>query len=73
MNSISTIRAKLGVTQTALADGIAVTQGNVSNYERGQTMPPEVAKRLIRFAKGRGVILTFNDIYGEPDEVSQVN
>lgn len=68
MNSISTIRAKLGITQSALADGIEVTQGNVSNYERGQTMPPDVAKRLIRFAKGRGVALTFDDIYGEPDE-----
>lgn len=73
MNTISTIRAKLGITQTALADGIAVTQGNVSNYERGQTMPPDVAKRLIRFAKGRGMVVTFDDIYGEPDEIPKLN
>lgn len=63
MNSIKSIRARLGVTQQALAKGLGVTQGNVSFYERGQTVPPPVAERLIEYAKGRGVLITFNDVY----------
>jgi putative transcriptional regulator len=43
--------------------GIGVTQGNVSNYERGQTMPPDVAARLIAYAKTLGHSITHNDIY----------
>jgi len=65
MNSISRIRARLGVTQTALAAGLEVTQGNVSNYEHGQNMPPDVAKRLIRFAAKMKVRLTLDDIYSD--------
>lgn len=66
MNSISHIRARLGVTQAAMAEGLGVTQGNVSNYERGQTMPPDVAARLIDYAKTLGFQLTYNDVYGLP-------
>jgi putative transcriptional regulator len=63
MNTISQIRAHLGVTQTEMGDAIGVTQGNVSNYERGQAMPPHVAGRLIAFAATRGVTLTYDEIY----------
>jgi putative transcriptional regulator len=64
MNQISTIRAQLGVTQSAMADGLGVTQGNVSNYEHGQKMPPDVAARLIVYAKARNLLLTYDDVYG---------
>lgn len=63
MNPIYDIRARLGVTQAAMAQGIGVTQGNVSNYERGQTMPPDVAGKLITYAKTLGHTITHNDIY----------
>lgn len=66
MNRISNIRAQLAVTQKALADVLQVSQGNVSHYERGQNMPPDVAKRLIAFAAKRGHALSFDDIYGDP-------
>lgn len=68
MNRISSIRAQLGVTQTALADALHVTQGNISHYERGQGVPPEVAKRLIAYALTLGHAVTFDDIYGSPVE-----
>lgn len=71
MNSISHIRARLGVTQQVLADGINVSQGNISRYERGQSVPPEVAKRLITFAGKRGHELSFDDIYGKPEPIAQ--
>ncbi|AZW22940.1 helix-turn-helix domain-containing protein [Bordetella bronchiseptica] len=72
MKPISIIRQRLGVTQAALAVGIGVTQGNVSHYERGQTIPPDVARRLIDFARSQGLSLTFDQIYApEPEEVPQ--
>ncbi len=55
------------MTQTALAEGIGCTQGNVGHYERGQTVPPDAAKRLIAFASANGVQVTYEDIYGPPE------
>lgn len=64
MHNLKPIRTYLGVTQRALASGLGCTQGNVGNYERGQTLPPNVAKNLITFAAGLGVALTYDHIYG---------
>lgn len=50
-----------------MADGLRVTQGNVSNYEKGQTVPPDVAKLLIAYAASLGVSITFNDVYGSSE------
>jgi putative transcriptional regulator len=69
MNPIARIRAQLGVTQSAMADALNVTQGNVSHYERGQGVPPEVAKRLIAYAQTMGHVVTFDDIYGAASQV----
>ncbi len=49
-----------------MAEGLCVTQGNVSNYEKGQTVPPDVAKLLIAYAASRGMNITFNDVYASP-------
>lgn len=64
MNNIKAIRDHLGVTQVALASGMGCTQGNVSFYEKGQTIPPDAAKRLIDYAATLGHTITFNDVYG---------
>lgn len=66
MNKISQIRAQLGVTQAAMADALGMSQGNVSNYENGQTMPPHVADRLIKYAATFQLTLTYDLIYGVP-------
>ncbi|WP_099750444.1 helix-turn-helix domain-containing protein [Bordetella bronchiseptica] len=71
MKPISIIRQRLGVTQAALAVGIGVTQGNVSHYERGQTIPPDVARRLIDFARSHGLSLTFDQIYAPELEAAR--
>lgn len=65
MSNFKSIRARLGVTQAALAAGMGCTQGNVSFYEKGQTILPDAAKRLIDYAATLGHSLSFNDIYGE--------
>lgn len=68
MHPIKRIRTQLGLTQVALAEGIGCTQGNVGHYEnKGQSVPPDVAKRLIAFAATRGLHLTYDDIYKEPE------
>lgn len=64
MSTIKTIRERLGLTQTALADELGCTQGNVGHYERGQEVPSKVAKRLIEVARGRGLLLTMDQVYG---------
>lgn len=65
MNNIAPIRRRLAMSQAALAVELGVTQGNVSFYERGQTVPPDVARKLIDFAATRGITLTFDDVYAE--------
>jgi putative transcriptional regulator len=64
MSNFKSIRDLLGVTQVALASGMGCSQGNVSFYEKGQTIPPDAAKRLIDFAATLGHTITFNDVYG---------
>lgn len=70
MNRIRSIRERLGVTQAELARALRRTQGNVAFYERGQMVPPEVAQRLICFARERGHALDYVDVYG-PAEAPQ--
>lgn len=65
MRPIQIIRMRLGVSQQQLADALGCTQANVSNYERGQTIPPEMARKLIAFAHSKGLgYLTWDHVYG---------
>lgn len=64
MNAIRTIRERLRMTQQALADELGCTQGNVGHYERGQTVPPDVARRLIEVSTQRGLCIGFDHVYG---------
>lgn len=47
-----------------MAAALGKSQGNVSFYESGQTIPPDVAKVLIEVAAKHGVTITYNDVYG---------
>lgn len=71
MNNIRQIRGRLGVTQAVLASVLKVSQGNVSNYEQGQTVPPDVAGRLITYANSLGHPITYDDVYGSPAPASE--
>jgi putative transcriptional regulator len=67
--SIVSIRKGLGLSQAQFAAGIGVTQGNVSHYECGrQQIPPDVAARIIAFAKTLDFAITFDDIYAPSAE-----
>lgn len=63
MSNFKSIREQLDVTQSALAAAIGCSQGNVSFYEKGQTLPPDAARRLIAYAKTLGHDITFDQIY----------
>ena len=64
MNAIKPIRSLLGVSQSELATALEVSQGNVSFYEKGQTVPPSIAAKLIEYAKKKGFDITYEHIYG---------
>lgn len=64
MSTIKSIRLRLNLSQAELGVALGCTQGNVSFYEKGQTVPPETAGKLIEFARKRGLELTFDHVYG---------
>lgn len=63
MHAFKAIRLRLGVTQQVMASGIGCSQGNVANYERGQTLPPEMARKVIDYAVQLGLQITFDHVY----------
>lgn len=59
------IRTNLGETQRSIGCAIGMTKGNVSHIENGkQSLSVEKAKRLIEYAKTKGVTVTLEQIYG---------
>jgi putative transcriptional regulator len=45
-----------------------MTQANVYHYEvRGQTVMPDVAERLIAVAAERGLVISYDHIYGQQE------
>jgi len=67
MNTFKAIRERLGMTQAALAEHLDCTQGNIGHYEKGQTVPPAVAKRLIELGAKKKTRITYEEIYGAPE------
>ena len=69
MNGIKAIRTRLGLTQSALGDILGgVSQGSMSFYEKGEVaMPPPLAGKLIEFARGKGLTITYDHVYGEAE------
>ncbi|WP_133856396.1 helix-turn-helix transcriptional regulator [Comamonas sp. JUb58] len=64
MHNLKPIRQLLGVTQRAMAEGLGCTQGNIGNYEKGQTLPPDAARNLIAFSATLGLVISYDHIYG---------
>lgn len=64
MHALKTIRSRLGMTQQEVAAALGCHQSNVSQYERGQSLPPEAGRQLIDLARSRGLAIDFNHVYG---------
>lgn len=67
MSTFKAIRQCLGVTQAEMSRALDMSQGNISFLERGQTVTPEVAKKLIAYAASVGVTLSYDHVYGAAD------
>lgn len=66
METVKYIRKQLDFSQNALAKIIGVSQSSVSNYERlKQEISPSVARRLVDFARSRGLKVSLDDIYAK--------
>lgn len=64
MNPILELRKQLDVSQSELAAAIGVTQSAISQFEKDSATPsPDTVKKLIDFAKTRGVEVSFDSIY----------
>lgn len=61
---IETIRRRLGMSQAELAHQLGRSQAQVSNYENGVDLPPEVARLLVGLARSRLLELTMDHVYG---------
>lgn len=64
MNAFRSIRERLGVSQAVIATGLGLSQSNVSFYEKGQTVSPAVAAKLIEYAAARGLVISYDHVYG---------
>ena len=64
MSRFLEIRSLLGMTQLEMAEVLGCVQSNVSFLDRGQTITPEIAAKLIAASRAMGVQLTFDHIYG---------
>jgi putative transcriptional regulator len=66
MSELRCIRDQLGLSQEELGVVLGgVTQGSISHYETGRRpFPPDLAVRLVGLAKGRGVAVSLERIYG---------
>lgn len=67
MSQIRLIRKRLGLSQASMADAMGCSQSNVSFYEKGQTVPPETAKKLLSFAALKGLCITYDHVYGNAE------
>jgi putative transcriptional regulator len=64
MSTFKAIRQCLGVTQAEMSRALGMSQGNISFLERGQTVTPDTAAKLISFAASLGVKLSYDQVYG---------
>ncbi|SUD94251.1 Helix-turn-helix [Ralstonia mannitolilytica] len=66
MNGLIELRKRLRMSQAELGAGIGLGQSAISQCERGGCLlSPESAKRLIEFAKARGVTTSLDEIYSD--------
>ncbi len=65
MKTVTTIRARLGLTQAALADLLQIHPSAVAQYEAGKiVIAPDRAKLLVQVARVRGLELSLDQVYG---------
>lgn len=65
MNKIKELRGQLKLTQKEFAEGVDLTQGALSRFEKGSLSPSvETGIKMVQFARRRGISLTLDALYG---------
>jgi putative transcriptional regulator len=64
MSRFHQIRRLLGLSQIEMAEVLGCVQSNVSFLDRGQTITPDAAAKIIAAAKAMGVALSYDHVYG---------
>lgn len=71
MNTIQDIRKASGLSQSAFAEELGVTQSMVSQYERDEARPGiDLALRLVAIAKKHGKRVKLEDVMRRPTKDS---
>lgn len=64
MNAIKNLRNSIGLSQADFAKAVGISQSAISQIERNLMRPkPDVAKKLVSFAKKNNAKLSFENIY----------
>lgn len=71
MSQLKQFRERAGVTQTALADLVGMTQGAIAHYENGRRVPGLAeCRQLLAALNGLGANCTLDDLFPTDPESS---
>lgn len=65
MSRFKAIRELIGASHAELSRALEMSSPNVSYMDRGQTVMPGTATKLIAYAATKGVALSYDHIYGD--------
>lgn len=64
MNNLKKLRKQAGISQSALASALGVSQGAVAHYEKGiRRVNVEGAKKIIETLNNQGIDCVFEDLF----------
>lgn len=70
MSNLKTIRERVGLTQSALADAVGLTQGAIAHYENDRRQPGLLECRNILAAlNARGANVTLDEVFPVPSNI----
>lgn len=67
MSNLKAIRERVGMTQSALASAVEMTQGAIAHYENGRRQPGlSECRKLVEALNKRGANCTLDDVFPQP-------
>jgi putative transcriptional regulator len=67
MNNLKTIRERVGLTQSALADTVGLTQGAIAHYENDRRQPGLLeCRKILAALNARGAKVTLDEVFPVP-------
>lgn len=72
MSNLKTIRERVGLTQSALADAVGLTQGAIAHYENDRRQPGLVeCRKILAALNARGAKVTLDEVFPIPSAAKQ--